>query len=110
METSNWKLSHEDFKIILWVKYLEIKIFYFKSMLSHDLILKSIDTEKWMTQLLSFNRKVTPRILESLQTSVFRKLYRKVKIKGKRETWSKLENLIFQIISKTKEIKLGVPK
>ena len=31
-----------------------------------------------MTQLLSFNRKI-------IQTSVFRKLYRKVKIKGKRE-------------------------
>ena len=47
-------------------------------MLSHETILKSKDTEKCMTQLLSFNRKI-------IQTSVFRKLYRKVKIKGKRE-------------------------
>ena len=47
-------------------------------MLSHETILKSKDTEKCMTQLLSFNRKV-------IQTSVFRKLCRKVKIKGKRE-------------------------
>ena len=37
------------------------------------------------------------RKMYDAQTSVFRKLYRKVKIKGKRETWSKLENLIFQI-------------
>ena len=59
-------------------------------MLSHETILKSKDTEKSMTQLLSFNRKI-------LQTSVFRKPCRKVKIKGKRETRSKLENLIFQI-------------
>ena len=59
-------------------------------MLSHETILKSKDTEKCMTQLLSFNRKI-------IQISVFRKLYRKVKIKGKRETWSKLENLIFQM-------------
>ena len=48
-------------------------------MLSHETILKSKDTEKCMTQLLSFNRKV-------IQTSAFRKLYRKVKIKGERET------------------------
>ena len=48
-------------------------------MLSHETILKSKDTEKCMTQLLSFNRKV-------IQTNVFGKLYRKVKIKGKRET------------------------
>ena len=59
-------------------------------MLSHEKILKWKETEDCMTQLLSFNRKI-------MQTSVFRKLYRKVKIKGKRETWSKLENLIFQI-------------
>ena len=56
---------------------LKSKIFDFK-MLSHETILKSKDTEKCMTQLLSFNRKI-------IQTSVFRKLYRKVKIKGKRE-------------------------
>ena len=55
------------------------KIFDFKIMLSHETILKSKDTEKCMTQLLLFNRKV-------IQTSVFRKLYRKVKIKGNRET------------------------
>ena len=47
-------------------------------MLSHETILKSKDTEKCKTQLLSFNRKI-------IQTSVFRKLYRNVKIKGKRE-------------------------
>ena len=47
-------------------------------MLSHETILKSKDTEKSMTQLLSFNRKI-------IQTSIFGKLYRKVKIKGKRE-------------------------
>ena len=46
-------------------------------MLSHETILKSKDTKKYMTQLLSFNRKI-------IQTSVFRKLYRKVKIKGER--------------------------
>ena len=40
--------------------------------------MKLKDIEKCMTQLLSFNRKI-------IQTSVFRKLYRKVKIKGKRE-------------------------
>ena len=57
---------------------LKSRIFDFKIMLSHETILKSKDTEKCMTQLLSFNRKV-------IQTSVFRKLYRKVKIKGKRE-------------------------
>ena len=55
---------------------LKSKIFDFKIMLSHETILKSKDTEKCMTQLLSFNRKI-------IQTS---KLYRKVKIKGKRET------------------------
>ena len=54
-------------------------IFDFKIILPHEAILKSEDTEKCMTQLLSFNRKV-------IQTSLFRKLYRKVKIKGKRET------------------------
>ena len=60
-------------------------------MLSHEKILKWKETEDCMTQLLSFNRKI-------MQTSVFRKLYRKVKIKGKRETkWTKLENFIFQI-------------
>ena len=58
---------------------LKSKIFDLKIMLSHETILKSKDTEKCMTQLLSFNRKI-------IQTSVFRKLYRKVKIKGKRET------------------------
>ena len=58
---------------------LKSKIFDFKIMLSYETILKSEDTEKCMTQLLSFNRKV-------ILTSVFRKLYRKVKIKGKRET------------------------
>ena len=48
-------------------------------MLSHETILKSTDTEKCMTQLLSFNWKV-------IQTSVIQtKLYREVKIKGKRE-------------------------
>ena len=41
--------------------------------------MKSKDTEKCMTQLPSLNRKI-------IQTSVFRKLYRKVKIKGKSET------------------------
>ena len=56
---------------------IEIKNFDFKIMLSHETILKSKDTEKCMTQLLSFNRKI-------IQTSVFRKLYRKVKIKGER--------------------------
>ena len=55
-------------------------------MLSYDTILKSKDTEKCLTQLLSFNRKI-------IQTSISKKLYKKVKIKGKRETWSKLENL-----------------
>ena len=55
------------------------KIFDLKIMLSYETILKSKDTEKCMTQLLSFNRKI-------IQISVFRKLYRKVKIKGKRET------------------------
>ena len=55
------------------------KIFDLKIMLSHETILKSKDTEKCMTQLLSFNRKI-------IQISVLRKLYRKVKIKGKRET------------------------
>ena len=55
---------------------LKSKIFDFKIMLSHETILKSKDTEKCMTQLLSFNRKI-------IQAS---KLYRKVKIKGKRET------------------------
>ena len=55
------------------------KIFDLKIMFSHETILKSKDTEKCMTQLLSFNRKI-------IQISVFRKLYRKVKIKGKRET------------------------
>ena len=54
-------------------------IFDFKIILPHEAILKSEDTEKCMTQLLSFNRKV-------ILTSAFRKLYRKVKIKGKRET------------------------
>ena len=58
---------------------LKSKIFDFKIMLSYETILKSEDTEKCMTQLLSFNRKV-------ILTSAFRKLYRKVKIKGKRET------------------------
>ena len=58
---------------------LKSKIFDIEIMLSHETILKSKDTEKCMTQLLSFNRKI-------IQTSVFRKLYRKVKIKGKRET------------------------
>ena len=58
---------------------LKLKIFDFKIMLSHETILKSKDTEKCMTQLLSFNRKI-------IQASVFRKLYRKVKIKGKKET------------------------
>ena len=58
---------------------LKLKIFYFKIVLSHETILKSKDTEKCMTQLLSFNRKI-------IQASVFRKLYRKVKIKGKKET------------------------
>ena len=53
-------------------------IFDFKIMLPHEAILKSEDTEKCMTQLLSFNRKI-------IQASVFRKLYRKVKIKGKRD-------------------------
>ena len=48
-------------------------------MLPHEKILKSKETENCMTQLLSFNRKI-------MQTSVFRKLYRKVKIKGKRQT------------------------
>ena len=47
---------------------LKSKIFYFKIMLSHETILKSKDTKKCMTQLLSFNRKI-------IQTSVFRKLY-----------------------------------
>ena len=47
-------------------------------MLSHETILRSKDTEKCMTQLLSFNTKI-------IQISVFRKLHRKVKIKGKRE-------------------------
>ena len=47
---------------------LKSKIFDFKIMLSHETILKSKDTEKCMTQLLSFNRKI-------IQTSVFRKLY-----------------------------------
>ena len=56
-------------------------------MLSHDITLKSKDTEKCMTQLLTFNRKV-------IQTSVFRKLYRKVKIE---RDVNKLENLMFQI-------------
>ena len=54
------------------------KIFDFKIMLSHETILKSKDTEKCMTQLLGFNRKI-------IQTSVFRKLYRKVLLKGKRD-------------------------
>ena len=58
---------------------LKSKMFDFKIMLSHEIILKSKDTEKYMTYLLSFNRKI-------IQTNVFRKLYRKVKIKGKRET------------------------
>ena len=58
---------------------LKSKIFDFKIMLSHEIILKSKDAEKCMTHLLSFNRKI-------VQTSVVRKLYRKVKIKGKRET------------------------
>ena len=58
---------------------LKSKIFDFKIMLSYETILKSEDTEKCMTQLLSFNRKV-------ILTSAFRKLYKKVKIKGKRET------------------------
>ena len=58
---------------------LKLKIFNFKIVLSHETILKSKDTEKCMTQLLSFNRKI-------IQASVFRKLYRKVKIKGKKET------------------------
>ena len=57
---------------------LKSKIFDFKIMLSHETILKSKDTEKCMTQLLSLNRKI-------IQTSVFRKRYRKVKTKGKRE-------------------------
>ena len=43
-----------------------------------ETILKSKDTDKCMTQLISFNRKI-------IQACVFRKLYRKVKIKGKRE-------------------------
>ena len=77
------KLTHE----ITWS--WNQNIFDFK-MLSHETILKSKDTKKCMTHLLSFNRKV-------IKTSVFRKLSRKVKIKGKRETWSKLGNLIFQI-------------
>ena len=47
-------------------------------MLSPEKILKLKDTEKCMTQLPSFNRKI-------IQASVFRKLYRKGKIKGKRE-------------------------
>ena len=51
---------------------LKSKIFDFKIMLFHETILKSKDTEKCMTQLLSFNRKI-------------RKLYRKVKIKAKGE-------------------------
>ena len=57
---------------------LRSKIFDFKIMLFHETILKSKDTEKCMTQLLSLNRKI-------IQTSVFRKRYRKVKTKGKRE-------------------------
>ena len=55
---------------------LKSKIFDIEIMLSHETILKSKDTEKCMTQLLSFNRKI-------IQTSVFRKLYSKVKIKGR---------------------------
>ena len=47
-------------------------------MLPRETILKSKDTKKCMTQLLSFNRKI-------IQTRVFRKLYKKVKIKGKRD-------------------------
>ena len=47
-------------------------------MLSHEIILKSKDTEKCVMQLLSFKRKI-------IQTSDFRKLYRKVKIKGQTE-------------------------
>ena len=58
---------------------LKSKIFDFKIMLSHEIILKSKDTEKCMTQLVSFNRKI-------IQTGVYRKLYRNVKIEGKRET------------------------
>ena len=57
---------------------LKSKIFDFKIMLCHETILKTKDTEKFMTRLLSFNRKI-------IQTSIFRKLYRKMKIKGKRE-------------------------
>ena len=57
---------------------LKSETFDFKIMLSHETILKSKDTEKCMTQLLGFNRKI-------IQTSVFRKLYRKVIIKGKRD-------------------------
>ena len=53
------------------------KMFDFK-MLSRETIFKSEDTEKCITQLLHFNRKV-------IQTSAFRKLYRKVKIKGNRD-------------------------
>ena len=51
---------------------LKSNIFDFKIMLFHETILKSKDTEKCKTQLLSFNRKI-------------RKLYRKVKIKAKGE-------------------------
>ena len=58
---------------------LKSKIFDFKIMLSHEIILKSKDTEKCMTQLVSFNRK-------TIQTSGYRKLQRNVKIEGKRET------------------------
>ena len=57
---------------------LKSKIFDLKIMLPRETILKSKDTKKCMTQLLSFNRKI-------IQTRVFRKLYKKVKIKGKRE-------------------------
>ena len=39
-------------------------------MLSHEMALKSKDTEKCMMQLLSFNKKI-------IQTSVSKKLYRK---------------------------------
>ena len=73
----------------------EIKNFWFQDNVISWNNFEIKNTKKCMTQLLSFNRKI-------MQTSVFRKLCRKVKIKGKREKWSKLVNLI--LLSKSKEI------
>ena len=85
-------------KIKIWQRITDTSLkFGFQS---HETILKSKGTKKCMTQLLSFNIKI-------IKTSVFRKLHRKVKIKGKRETWRSFRKgrhaLRFRKVQRTSE-------